>query len=1189
MNSNKNEHMKLSASAQKNMRSTLKAVWAAVFVVAGAVALLLGAPSFKASLSTFQAWWLKGNIRGVGGDSFSNKGSAHTPTFSWLDSKGRFVMTDYLHAKPFASFLPGISGTMGIPIWCFYTNRGQAVAGFGITDKDYSIMQFEPANQAWYQVQWRGFRTFLQGERNQQSWYYEPFSADQAQTFQSTVKPIAQSATKMYTGMNEVEIEEINVELGLQANVLYFNIPNDDFGALVRRVTFTNLDQFQPLQLQFLDGLTEIIPYGSDESALKTKSRTLEAWMKVYGIQSDPTLPFFHLETGHLDTEVVELILFGNFAVSFLEDNSSVTNGQYERLKYVVDPETVFGNNTAFTHPTQLNKYSVLKLFDQQQVYEAKTPCAFAGGALTIDPGSNVTIVTVMGMASSLDRFQSYIVPKITQQGYIREKQAEAAQLAQELTKKVAVKSNNPIFDGYVRQNFMDNFLRGGLPVLLGTQNESNSDSAAKPVYVFSRIHGDLERDYNYFVLPPTFFSNGPGNFRDVMQNRRNDVLIEPDIGDFNVRQFFSLLTADGYNPLTVDAAKFTIPDSLKLQSLVNEVTSPTDQSSQGNLTIILSPKLGFMPGDVLTALKANNVKLTVPVEDLLAKIAAAASQTFQATFSQGFWTDHWTYGLDLLYGYLMVFPEQEESLLWENGTVPTYLAPNAVMPRQSKYVLLNGSPRQIGSCQPDTEKIAALNPVGGILTVDSMWQKNQQGQIMRMPLISKALLLAVVKFASLDPFGMGLEMEAGKPGWLDSLNGLPSFFGSSMPETFELMDLISYLQAVIMRFQRPVQVPSEVFDLLSVIQTQLNKYPTVPNDFVYWDAVYTAKERYREETKVTFVGTLVPVDYTQLNAYLAGMLAKLQAGVKKAVALNGGLTPTYFMWRPTSWELLDTVSTGGLKNVKVNGFQPEVLPLFLEGPTRMLKVLPDQDSKRKLYKQVKSSTLFDSKLGMYKISSSLKTLSPDLGRVAAFFPGWLENESIWLHMAYKFYLELVRAGLFEEFWADAQTGLVPFMDPSRYGRSTFEASSFLVSSAHPDESLWGTGFVSRLSGSTAEFLSIWTVLTVGSNPFQLNYKQEIVLVIKPSLPGWLFSSDGTLSFTFLGSIQVVIHNDKRVDTWNQNMVVTHILLHYVREVVGQPNPLEISGALLSGKFAKDIRSRQVSMIEYFYVKVGDK
>lgn len=57
-------------------------------------------------------------------------------------------------------------------------------------------------------------------------------------------------------------------------------------------------------------------------------------------------------------------------------------------------------------------------------------------------------------------------------------------------------------------------------------------------------ISGDLERDYNNFQLEQSVFSQGPGNFRDVNQNRRCDVLQMPSVYDFNVRQFLSYVQA---------------------------------------------------------------------------------------------------------------------------------------------------------------------------------------------------------------------------------------------------------------------------------------------------------------------------------------------------------------------------------------------------------------------------------------------------------------------------------------------------------------------------------------------------------------------------------------------------------------------------------------------------------------------
>jgi hypothetical protein len=49
--------------------------------------------------------------------------------------------------------------------------------------------------------------------------------------------------------------------------------------------------------------------------------------------------------------------------------------------------------------------------------------------------------------------------------------------------------------------------LRGGLPVPLG-------DSRAPKIYhTFSRIHGDIERDYNFFQIDTTYFSQGRGSY----------------------------------------------------------------------------------------------------------------------------------------------------------------------------------------------------------------------------------------------------------------------------------------------------------------------------------------------------------------------------------------------------------------------------------------------------------------------------------------------------------------------------------------------------------------------------------------------------------------------------------------------------------------------------------------------------
>jgi hypothetical protein len=290
---------------------------------------------------------------------------------------------------------------------------------------------------------------------------------------------------------------------------------------------------------------------------------------------------------------------------------------------------------------------------------------------------------------------------------------------------------------------------------------------------------------------------------------------------------------------------------------------------------------------------------------------------------------------------------------------------------------------------------------------------------------------------------------------------------------------------------------------------------------------------------------------------------------------LNGGVSPTYFTWEPTYTLLTPLADGAGNPIIKVTSFKPNMLPLFLEGPMRSMKVLEGGvEAQRALYKKVRASELYDPELAMYKICAPLKDQPMSIGRMMAFPPGWLERESIWLHMSYKFYLEMLRAELFEEYWMEAKTGLTVFMDPAVYGKSPLEASSFIVSSAHPDDKIHGMGFLARLSGSTAEWLSQFFLIMIGSQPFNTD-ANGLTLTFKPALPHWLFDEEGKIQFTFLGTTKVVYHNPNGKNTWTVG----------IEKMVVQPRgdkAIEISGGLISNDLAVATRSGLVSHIEVY-------
>lgn len=99
--------------------------------------------------------------------------------------------------------------------------------------------------------------------------------------------------------------------------------------------------------------------------------------------------------------------------------------------------------------------------------------------------------------------------------------------------------------------------------------------------------------------------------------------------------------------------------------------------------------------------------------------------------------------------------------------------------------------------------------------------------------------MLAVNKFSSLDPSGMGVEMEGGKPGWNDAMNGLPGLIGSGMPETYEMLRILNYLTSALPKFDRAVHFPVEFVDFMSALGdamvTANAAEPSDESDFAYW------------------------------------------------------------------------------------------------------------------------------------------------------------------------------------------------------------------------------------------------------------------------------------------------------------------------------------------------------------------
>lgn len=949
--------------------------------------------------------------------------------------KGGFEIRNYMKKEPFCSFLPGIAGEMGIPLWCFYVNRGQGICSFGVENKAGAIMEFYPAHQAYRNTPMTGYRTFMKVNGA----YAEPFSCpDQEHT--------------MVSGMNELLLTCRDEGKGIETRVTYFVLPGERLAALVRKVEITNLGQ-SAADIQLLDGVPELLPYGLNMHSIKVMTQTAQAWMQAEN--TDEPVVFFKVRASMEDSSDVTEVTGVRYAAACTADGRA--------LRVLCEPRHVFGYRSDLAVPAGFMEKDWDAFLAEAECTQNMLPAAFAADRFTLQPGETHTHYMLIGEAESKARARA-MCAKLLVPGALEAKHRDAVQLTDTLTARIDTVTGNPVFDAYCRQTYLDNLLRGGMPCTL---------PGGKLTYLYSRKHGDPERDYNEFRVRAEYYSQGNGNFRDVNQNRRCDVMFDPATGDRNVHQFFDLLQADGYNPLVVECIAFR----LKEESRDAMLALVPEESKKWAHMLFAAP---FTPGEL--RMRAEDwLPDAAAAEVFFARVLENSEQTVSAAFGEGYWSDHWTYNLDQIESYTSVFPDLEKDLLYADDSYTWYYSGMCILPRAKRYRETARGLRQYNYLY------SVQNPFSLPCLTDA------EGHVMHANLMEKLVSLAAVKAATPDMDGIGIEMEGGKPGWYDALNGLPGLMGSSVAEMAETARLIRYILEKTEAYAMPVSLMREVSDLL---QGAGRIYMQEKDAFTRWQCLSDLREQYRSRIEKCVLGEKVTLSADEVKQLFTAMLAVIESGLERGRVENGGLYPTYFAYAAEEYEHT-------AEGIRITRARRIKMPDFLEGQVRALRLPYPRQHKEALADAVYQSLLYDRKLDMYKVNADLASASFEIGRAHAFTPGWLENESIWLHMEYKYLLEELRSGLYKRFSRDMETQLVPFLSEDVYGRSLLENSSFIASSANPDAAIHGKGFVARLSGSTAEFLSMWQLMLHGSTLFTME-NGTLTFRLSPMLPAAL-------------------------------------------------------------------------------------
>lgn len=1056
------------------------------------------------------------NIRNGKKDTVDQHASAEYT----LDEHGRFQIDHFDRQPAFASFLPGIGGREGVPLWCLYVNRGQAVSSFGIANKDHAVVEFLPANWAYQLTGIQGFRTFCTIDNQ----YYEPFQNNSSSLTYEYKRT-------MWVEMDRLKICEENLTLGIRFEVTYFSPVDQPVGALARLLTITNLTS-KIRRLHCLDGLPLIMPAGFTDVGIKTMRRIYEAYASVRLVAG--SVPFYAAKVVAHDEAEVEEVQKGNFYASWLSDGDYLLP-----IEPYYDPDLIFGAGQDLVTPRQFILQHTLDR--TQQVGENKLPCALAPFKLKLGPNESTVLAALSGMAPNESLLQSFLSGFKTLSDF--EKASRQSQhLIRAVTQPAFTVSANPQFDAYARQNYLDNILRGGIPVCM----PSSSGSAL--LHLYSRRHGDAERDYNFFDLPACPLSSGEGNYRDICQNRRSNVWFYPEVGDAEIRMFVSLLQADGYNPLSIKGYQWTLQQSVDPQQFCPQ----TDEEAKAAFVKLL--RHPFLPGQVLAWANSHHVEIPDRMQWLNEILTRSDARLTASGHEGGYWIDHWTYILDLLEAFAAVYPDRVENVLTGNANVEWFFEPAYVVERKQKYLRRKNGPMQLDAVVEGEPPSVSLPPV---------------------TVFGKLCALLAIKAVSLDYEGRGMEMEAGRPGWNDAMNGLPGLFGSSTCETAETLRLAKWLLETLPQIP-DTEFPEEIAHLCEAVLADLQK------DYE-WDRAATIRETFRRHIYHNQSEKTRMVSGRELTRLLEGIVARCEKGLQESIDPKTGLLHTYYFHTPKLSEEQDRQSS--LARPNIESFEARPLPLFLEGQVHWLRVC-DPAKAAQIHKTVRVSSLLDPQLQMYKLNECLGNCSPEIGRARTFTRGWFENESIWVHMSYKYLLELLKKDLTDEFYADADTMLVPFMNPEVYGRSILENSSFIASSVCPDPHARGRGFVARLSGSTAEFIQIWLLMTVGPRPFTV-CDGQLAFTPRPSLPGRWFTEkavrirwnektveipEHAFACALLGDILLVYHNPSRKNTYGPSAASP---VKY--QLDGHQ---EIEASSLAGPLAEQIRERKFQRID---------
>jgi hypothetical protein len=303
---------------------------------------------------------------------------------------------------------------------------------------------------------------------------------------------------------HELELYERQEDLGVEFQITYYPLVHLPIAGLVRQIEVRN-SSMHSRAFELIDGVPRLLPYGVTFEHNNVIPRHIEGMMGVYELDG---IPLFRLRQSAADRSEIGELEGGNFYLSCRENGGPVPNA------YLVDPAVVFGLPDDFSRPWAFEENSLDAIMEKRQLRQNRTPCAFAATEGILEPGAKLSLHAIIGYASEESHLRRAL-DAIHKEGFFSRKRQENRDLIHQIQNHALSVSKEGLLDRYFQETFLENAMRGGMPTFFDEGEDSS------PFYLYARQNGDLERDYHWFTLEPTYLSQGNGHFRSICQNRR--------------------------------------------------------------------------------------------------------------------------------------------------------------------------------------------------------------------------------------------------------------------------------------------------------------------------------------------------------------------------------------------------------------------------------------------------------------------------------------------------------------------------------------------------------------------------------------------------------------------------------------------------------------------------------------------